>query len=559
MYKGIKRASKLGVILLLLCGMFVGVDYANAAGNWIECTSSGQVSSPIFLALDSHDNVYVADEYNHRIQKLNAATWEWSVIGKQGSGLGKFSAPFGVALDSHDNLYVSDIGSSRIQKLEASTQEWSLIGSPGQFSAPKGMAIDSSGNIYVADTGNNRIQKYTANGINKGWSVIGGYGTGLGQFNKPFGVALDSSGNIYFADTFNHRIQELSSGGHWSVVTSWSSSNYPDEIAVDGQNNIYVADSSSSIIRVYDASTRAETIVGGHGTGLGQFNCAFGVAVDSLGNMYVADSSNNRIQKQVNTMALTGIAITTPANKLTYSVGDNLNITGMVVTGTYSDGTKKPLTVTEANISGFNSSIPAASQLLTVTVEGKTAAYNIVINAPILTYTVTYDSNGASGSAPTDGNHYLQGASITVLGPGSLSNAGYSFAGWKHPSGLIYQENQSFAMEAADVTLTAQWTANPTVYWTVTFDGQGGSPDISKKQVRDGDPVIQPDDPTRSGYDFAGWFIDTNYDIPYHFDILIANDITLYARWTSTNPGGESFPIFSATPSFFEQFENYWF
>lgn len=92
-------------------------------------------------------------------------------------------------------------------------------------------------------------------------------------------------------------------------------------------------------------------------------------------------------------IALSSIAITTPATKLTYPVGDNLDITGMVVTGTYSNGSKQVLPVTEANVSGFNSSAPAASQTLTVTVDGKTTTYTVVIEAlPII-------SGGGGGSS----------------------------------------------------------------------------------------------------------------------------------------------------------------
>ena len=47
------------------------------------------------------------------------------------------------------------------------------------------------------------------------------------------------------------------------------------------------------------------------------------------------------------------------------------------------------------------------------------------------TYSVTYNANGSTGgSVPTDSNHYLQGATVTVLGAGSLINTGYAFAGW---------------------------------------------------------------------------------------------------------------------------------
>lgn len=88
-------------------------------------------------------------------------------------------------------------------------------------------------------------------------------------------------------------------------------------------------------------------------------------------------------------VTLSSIAITTPATKLAYTVGDTLDISGLVVTGTNSDNSTTPEAITLADVSGFNSSAAAASQTLTVTVGGKTASYTIsiaaasVINVPV--------------------------------------------------------------------------------------------------------------------------------------------------------------------------------
>lgn len=76
---------------------------------------------------------------------------------------------------------------------------------------------------------------------------------------------------------------------------------------------------------------------------------------------------------------LQSIVITTQANKLTYTVGDMLDLTGLVVTGYYSDGNTAVLPVTASNVTGFNSSAPVANQTLTVTVEGKIVTYDISI------------------------------------------------------------------------------------------------------------------------------------------------------------------------------------
>lgn len=76
---------------------------------------------------------------------------------------------------------------------------------------------------------------------------------------------------------------------------------------------------------------------------------------------------------------LVSISITTPASKLAYVSGEVLDITGLVVTAVYSDGSTEPVTITVSDITGFDSSIPVAAQTLTITYMGKTATYDIEI------------------------------------------------------------------------------------------------------------------------------------------------------------------------------------
>ncbi len=80
-------------------------------------------------------------------------------------------------------------------------------------------------------------------------------------------------------------------------------------------------------------------------------------------------------------VVLQSIAITKPASKLVYTVGDPLDLSGLEVTGTYSDKSTKVESITEANITGFDSSKPASSQRLTVTVGGKKATFTVEISA----------------------------------------------------------------------------------------------------------------------------------------------------------------------------------
>lgn len=83
--------------------------------------------------------------------------------------------------------------------------------------------------------------------------------------------------------------------------------------------------------------------------------------------------------ESINKLLLLKIEITTPATKLTYNIGEELDLAGLVVTGTYSGGSKKVLEVTKSNITGFNSSVATEKQTLTITVEGRTATFDIRI------------------------------------------------------------------------------------------------------------------------------------------------------------------------------------
>jgi len=84
--------------------------------------------------------------------------------GNYGTGYGEFNNPYDVAVDNSGNVYVADTYNHRIQKFSNEGNfigSWGSLGSnDGQFRTPKGVAVDAEGNIYVADTKNNRVQKF---------------------------------------------------------------------------------------------------------------------------------------------------------------------------------------------------------------------------------------------------------------------------------------------------------------------------------------------------------------------------------------------------------------
>ena len=161
------------------------------------------------------------------------------------------------------------------------------------------------------------------------------------------------------------------------------------------------------------------------------------------------------------------------------------------------------------------------------------------------TYTVTYDGNGGTGTPPSDGNHYLSGAIVTVLGnTGGLVKTGNTFVGWNTKTdgtGLSYTSPGTFTMGSANVTLYARWTSNPT--YRVTYEGNGSSggttPADSNRYLQGQTVVVLANTGVlvKTGFTFAGW--DTNalgsgtvYAPGASFIMGTAN-VTLHAQWAA--------------------------
>ena len=67
--------------------------------------------------------------------------------------------------------------------------------------------------------------------------------------------------------------------------------------------------------------------------------------------------------------------------------------------------------------------------------------------------------------------------------------------------------------------------------YVVTFDSKGGT-DVASQDCMYGDLVAEPEPPTREGYVFSGWYMDTNCQYPWDFESAqVGGDMTLFAGW----------------------------
>jgi len=250
-------------------------------------SDNGQFDRPTSIAVDGNGNVYVVDTYNSRIQKFTSNgqfLTKWGSYSLDGLDKGKFGFyhdDYGIEMvaidvDKSGYVYVADGLESwaRIQKFDSNGQFIAQLGSggsgDGQLSLVRGIETDKSGNLYVADRGNYRLQKFTLNG--QFITKWGSSGLGDGEFNMPGGIALDGDGNIYVADHQNNRIQKFTSNGLF--ITKWEIPGglLASGLTIDGEGNVYVADFWNSRILKFSSNGDLLTQWGSYGSDPGQFN-----------------------------------------------------------------------------------------------------------------------------------------------------------------------------------------------------------------------------------------------------------------------------------------------
>jgi DNA-binding beta-propeller fold protein YncE len=267
------------------------------------------------VAVAPDGSLYVADTGNHRIQHLSPdgkVLQVWGThadVSKGEAPGGTFNEPWGVAVAPDGSVYVADTWNHRIQKFTADGKFINMWGygisqtdDPFGFYGPRGIAVDSKGNIYVTDTGNKRVVVFDPNG--KSITKFGSSGFGPAQFNEPVGIAVDKNGTVYVADTWNQRIQALApdADGNYAQVRTWdingwfgqSLNNYP-YLALDGKGHLFATDPEGYRILEFNTDGTFVRFWGDYGVSADRFSMPNGIAADAQGGVWVIDSGSSRL------------------------------------------------------------------------------------------------------------------------------------------------------------------------------------------------------------------------------------------------------------------------
>lgn len=202
---------------------------------------------PVATVFDSAGNMYITDQANQRIRRIDIAKNIDTVVGTGIAGFsgdgglavaaeiklpgGQSAPPAGrLAVDQAGNIFLADSSNHRIRKIDAAgiITTYAGNGDPtfggdggpataASLSRPSDIELDPAGNLYIADTDNACVRKVdTAGIITTVAGVCGspGYGGDGGRaaaalLDRPYGITLDADGNLYVADTHNHRIRVI--------------------------------------------------------------------------------------------------------------------------------------------------------------------------------------------------------------------------------------------------------------------------------------------------------------------------------------------------------------
>ena len=298
--------------------------------------------NPQGIAIDNSGNLFIADSLNQVVREVVAT--RMSTVAGTALGVGyagdaglatkaHLNTPCGIALDGAGNLFIADQGNNVIRRVDAITQIITTVAGGGTvpsgtdglgdggpatralLNGPSDVAVDAAGNLFISDSMHGLIRKVDATGV---ITVYAGGGTssgtdGLGDggpakqasLRYPLGIGLDAAGNLFIADSENGKVRRVdaTSGNITALAVSFTT---PSAVRVDPAENVYVADSAQNVVSQINAAGGIFPIAGtvaalytgdGGPANLATLSSPSSLALDANGNIYISDFANNAIRK----------------------------------------------------------------------------------------------------------------------------------------------------------------------------------------------------------------------------------------------------------------------
>jgi trimeric autotransporter adhesin len=435
--------------------------------------TSAELTNPYGVAKDSNGNVYIADTNNCLVRKVNTAgvisTVAGLVIGGTsprcgftGDGGPATSAelyyPYGLAVDSKNNLYIADNSNNAIRKVTTAGIISTIAGIGGQagysgdggpatnavLSGPQAVAVDAAGNVFIADYGNCRIREVNAlTGLintvaGSGYCGFTGDGPAVNEgLGYPQGLTVDANENLFIAD-YNQRVRWVNPVGMMTTIAGNGLAGFqgdggpaisaeiyePIGVALDPSGNLVVSDYNNLRVRGITAFPAISTNVSNLSYGLtnvGTTSSPQVLTVSALGSAQIANitASANYSEADNCPATLTNAQTCkmyvyfapTSSGSIPGSVTINSNGLFSPVSTVYLTGLGSAIKLTAGPLNFGNVLVKTTSapQSATVTNAGTSA-----VTMGTITLTETTDYKISSNTCPASGSTLAGGASCTI-------------------------------------------------------------------------------------------------------------------------------------------------
>ncbi len=320
----------------------VGPDAARNIPTGDDGPATGaSLGAPVALAVDGLGNVYIADDGDRVIRRVDGRTgiittvlrgprpvppW-WDDPPPSPAGLGPIR-PSGLAVDAAGQLYVADRAAHsvfRVTVTNGSSERIAGSGLPGyvgdggpavqaRLSSPEGIAVDGAGNVFIADRGNHCVRRIDARTgsittiIGDGFAGDSGDGgrASAARLRDPVAVAVDAGGDVFVADLGNTRVRRVTKATGLVSTVAALEHIACSAMAVAADGSLLLADRDHGRVLRRSRTGAITPVAGNGGIGYvadgGPATSAFlstpvGLARDAAGNLYVSDGMANRVRR----------------------------------------------------------------------------------------------------------------------------------------------------------------------------------------------------------------------------------------------------------------------
>ncbi|BBB49266.1 flippase activity-associated protein Agl23 [Pelolinea submarina] len=284
---------------------FIGISGANP----------GELNTPHGIDIAPDGSIFVADSGNNRIEKFSTDGVLLETYGTYANALegeapgGTMNQPWDVAVGPDGSIYVADTFNHRIQKLSSDGKFIKMRGTfaqgddPDDLWGPRGIAVTPNGNVLVTDTGNKRVLVFDRN-LNY-LTQFGGAGFDAGQFDEPVGIAINAEGLVAVADTWNRRVQVFQPDADGMIYTqvsafdvdAWYGSGIDNKpyITISPDDTILVSDPEGN--RILEFTMEGLFLQGWEDLAPSSeiFSRPYGLDFDDQGNLWAADAASNMV------------------------------------------------------------------------------------------------------------------------------------------------------------------------------------------------------------------------------------------------------------------------